>query len=157
MILSGDLHTAVRAVVGLGLIMATLHVLLVTVGGGRDVTTLVTNIFLPSPHGRLRIVWVTLIVEGASGLLLPLPLLLLRDLPRVAHLEVSQQCRSRRKLQFAALVRAEEDCGQGDVLVTVLQYGGGRQSRHGGLRGIRPETTFRDKRLSLRSTWCQCE
>ena len=61
-------------------------------------------------------------------LVLLLRRLLCRDLPGVTHLEVSQQGGPAGQLQLTALVGAEEDGGQGDVLSAVLQYGGGRQS-----------------------------
>ena len=167
MILSGHFHATVRTVVGLHLIVTGFHVFLVTLRVGRDMTALRANIILPGFYARLtrlklRIIRVSLVIQGVFSLVLVwLLLLLCRDLPRVTHLEVSQQGGAAGKLQFTTLVWAEEDCGQGDVLPTVLQYGGSRQSRHGGFGGDRPAISILNQLIAQRilsndPTWCQC-
>ena len=129
-ILPGHLDATVRTVVGLRLLVTGFHVFLVTLRVGRHIPALGANMILPGlPSPRLaalqlRVVRVTLVLQGVLSLmlvLLVLGLLLRRDLPGVAHLEVSQQGGAAGQLQFTALVWAEEDCGQGDVLPTVLQ------------------------------------
>ena len=103
-ILSGHFHTTVRTVVGLHLIVTGFHVFLVTLRVGRDMTALRANIILPGFCARLtrlklRIIRISLVIQGVFSLMLVLLLLHLgRDLPRVTHLEVSQQGGSAGKL-----------------------------------------------------------
>ena len=104
MILPGHFHATVRTVVGLHLFVTGFHVFLVTLRVGCHMSALGANIILLGFGARLsglqlRIIRVSLVIQGVFSLRLGLLLLLLcRDLPSVTHLEMSQQGGSAGKL-----------------------------------------------------------